>query len=427
MFNFFISGDEYINVNSSGSTLSDTNSLQSASTLEEVEIKEKTSVDSGFGSRNVILADNNVCELDRKVRDTNVLEYVETYHHQAIVDDMLNLDLNNRQARTNSESSSDNVFHSPGTGSPISSDDRSYSKDSDIVGFSPHIHASTPKNEDNNKQDFATNRLPEKTRLDFNEVCLRKEVWTSDTSTENINDTDLSYKKQNDTSSSSEHNRTGDFECLPVIGTISREKTESADSDFIKIVDPIICNNRDEIIDVNTKNFSEYAIRTSEYGSLGSPLSEEEFNDNGIENRNVFDSVEPRHKKSSSFDVIHINQDKQEKTNNTKNTNENDILSSDEDSLRYLNTKPDFREPKIDNFMREISSNEQVKESVELSPKKEKSSRIVQGFYYGQAKHKDGSLLPVLFEVGSYLFWTHFPYLMYLYSIKLMMDEINLV
>ena len=44
-------------------------------------------------------------------------------------------------------------------------------------------------------------------------------------------------------------------------------------------------------------------------------------------------------------------------------------------------------------------------ENLELSPKKEKPphKRILQGCYYGQARHKDSSLLPVVFEIKKIL------------------------
>ena len=420
-FNFLLSGDEYVNVNSSGSTISEVNSLQSVSTIEEVELIEgkPMSVDSGIDSRNILCSENNICDSNRKKINSDLSVDEEPFQCDLIVDDIneddiIHIDKHmidfNKNNIKNLDCGSDNVFNSPVAHSPVSLSERSKSKDTELVGFSPHLQTSTPKTDDENKQSF-TNEIPEKKYLDF------KEVWSS---YENGNDTNLLHEKENEQTNSSSHiDELIDFQCIREIDKMSRNVIDGAgNSDFTNFNEPMHCLKKgEEKVNINNKDFSEYAIRTSEYGSLGSPLSEIEFHNNDNDHIEILVN-EHVNIPDVSQDIMYNNLVKSGKISNREKTNqglENDVESSEDISIRNTKIKTD---PKINNFMSDLNINDQARGShvkskkesshqlqkcaanLKLSPRKEKTSKIVQGFYYGQAKHKDGSLLPVLFEVS---------------------------
>lgn len=384
-----------MNVNSSGSTLSDGNSLQSASTLEECEIlsdDKPTSVDSGFGSRNIIathdddikaftpsLATSSYC---KESEQGVLLSYEEPFENDLIDQETIELDTalkaSNRKSRTDSGCN---------TETPTLISDRCRSEATGLDNFSTHLQSSTPKVKGRSELSFQ-DIMAEKNNKEI-PLYLKRQVWASESAPNSDilpNDSNNNKKISDSSSSSSDSNASQK--------SVIRSR-DSNNNSYDKNTSGSTRKQNDLKLNTDTTDFTEYAIRTSEYGSLGSygsPLSELELNNNEIGDSDVFSADQQNiHKNITNLQQSERLEKSSKDTSRSKKSNSN--------------SSKELKELQIDNFMREMSLNDKTSSlkhespNLELSPKKENKSKIVQGFYYGQAKHKDGSLLPVLFEV----------------------------
>lgn len=375
--------DEILKENSSGSTISELNSSQSASTLEETEISivSPVAVES-LNYKNVSCKNVGQCGSDGLLSCNGYLTSKDA--------------AKNCQQKTKNENMTRHLPVNNEVGSLLSTSSCTWttsickhsSVDSELV-FENCMYANTPKTRVHMNNDFS-----DCSNHDLSILGYEGEV--SDTSHFEV-------------ASENRIDVTDGYVYIKGLETQSPQTrpTKESNCDFVQVsqsVSDVIgeCMNEEEnkidnnVLSIEIKQFSDYAIKTSEYTSLGSPLLEIEFKHGDVENidistNNPFTSSVV----NSPVDAVDSKMDESEaviprEINSNKDQKKDQKDSRSNGTTGYIKKYSHPKSHKIEHF--------------QISPKKEKTRKnILQGCYYGQAMHKDGSLLPIVFEIKKIL------------------------
>lgn len=265
---------------------------------------------------------------------------------------------------TSNAAGNDSVFHSPKK--QVSLQNIPKEKLSSLDGFSPHLETSTPKHEDSSKLITNVEDSPSRQHLDFascksdfkgnsnikNETDVDKELTEIDSGLESILSSNEKPKQT--------ENRTD--KVLKVHGKVDALELQ-------------VESEEHHIKDFNASRLKEPVPRSKksiDYDSLSDTINDVYRIESAV-----------HHKKE--FHANHLKQYNKPKTSDYESANSLLEESENYNLSLSLQTSHNFKHE------RKVAWHERKRQ-------------IVQGNYYGQAMHKDTSMLPILFEVSPIFF-----------------------